>query len=241
MRYGFAQTATHFYVFGGVDNGAITNAVNRMDLSTGNWEPRAAMPTAGGEAPTCALDESAGIVYCTDGTNGSGFFSYDIAADSWTTLASIPQSDTYGSASGAFNGKVFVAGGSGGILSDVWVYDIGTNSWSPGTAAPLPFLLAGYHQIGQFLYVVGGFDPTFVNNATTWRLDMSSAPGVWETGPAFTPQRADFGLAYDAGTNKLYALAGDLPNDGNPFNSTNLVDELDLSGWPGGTWNSSTA
>ena len=93
--------------------------------------------------------------------------------------------------------------------------------------------------MGQFLYVVGGFDPTFVNNATTLRLDMSSAPGVWEAGPAFTPQRADFGLAYDAGTNKLYALAGDLPNDGNPFNSTNLVDEFDLGAWPGGTWNPS--
>ena len=86
---------------------------------------------------------------------------------------------------------------------------------------------------------MGGFDPTVVNNATTWRLDMSSAPGVWENGPAFTPQRADFGLAYDAGTNKLYALAGDLPNDGNFFNSTNLVDELDLGAWPGGTWNPS--
>ena len=24
------------------------------------------------------------------------------------------------------------------------------------------------------------------NNTTTWRLDMSSAPGVWTTGPAFT-------------------------------------------------------
>jgi hypothetical protein len=239
VRYGFAQTATHFYVFGGVDNGAITNAVNRMDLSTGVWEPRAAMPTIGGEAPTCALDATAGVVYCTDGTNGSGFFSYDIATDTWNTLASIPESDTYGSASGAFNGKVFVAGGTGGITNAVWVYDIGLNSWSPGTAAPALFLLAGYQQVGQFLYVVGGFDPTFVNNATTWRLDMSSAPGVWDVGPAFTPQRADFGLAYDAGTNKLYALAGDLPNDGNPFNSTNLVDELDLSGWPGGTWNPS--
>ena len=87
--------------------------------------------------------------------------------------------------------------------------------------------------MGQFLYVVGGFDPGVVNLTTTSRLDMSSAPGVWEDGPAFTPQRADFGLAYDAGTNKLYALGGDLPNDGNSFNSTNLVDELDLSGWPG--------
>ena len=239
VRYGFVQTATHFYVFGGVDNGAVVNTVNRMDLATGVWEPRAAMPTIGGEAPTCALDASAGMVYCTDGLNGSGFFSYDIATDTWATLASIPQSDTYGSASGAFNGKVFVAGGSGAITNAVWVYDIGTNTWSAGTAAPSVFLLAGYQQVGQFLYVVGGFDPTFVNNATTWRLDMSSAPGTWDTGPAFTPQLADFGLAYDAGTNKLYSLGGDLPNDGNPFNSTNVVNELDLSGWPGGTWNPS--
>src|SRR5439155_3008189 len=72
-----------------------------------------------------------------------------------------------------------------------------------------------------------------------WRLDMSSAPGVWEVGPAFTQARADFGLAYDAGTNTLYALGGDLPNDGNAFNSTNLVDELSLASWPGGTWNPS--
>ena len=86
---------------------------------------------------------------------------------------------------------------------------------------------------------MGGFDPTFVNNATTWRLDMTSAPGTWETGPAFTPQLADFGLAYDSGTNTLYSLGGDLPNDGNPFNSTNQVNELDLSAWPGGTWNPS--
>ncbi len=239
VRYGFAQTATHFYVIGGVDNGATTNAVNRMDLSTGNWEPRAPSPFSG-EAPTCALDESAGIIYCTDGLNSNGFAAYDIASDSWTTLASDPfVTDHYGSASGAFNGKVFVAGGTGGFSAQVDVYDIASNTWSAGTAAPSVFLLAGYHQIGQFLYVVGGFEPTVVNNATTWRLDMSSAPGVWETGPAFTPQRADFGLAYDAGTNKLYALAGDLPNDGNFFNSSNLVDELDLGAWPGGTWTAS--
>ena len=238
VRYGFVQTATHFYVFGGVDNGATTNAVNRMDLATGTWEPRAPMPFQG-EAPTCSLMEDTGIVYCTDGLDSNSFASYDIATDTWTPLAPDPFApDHYGSASGAFNGKVFVAGGfDPGAAVDV--YDVASDTWSSGTAAPTTFFLAGYHQIGQFLYVVGGFDPSVINNATTWRLDMSSAPGVWEVGPAFTPQRADFGLAYDPGTNKLYALGGDLPNDGNFFNSSNLVDELDLSGWPGGTWNPS--
>jgi hypothetical protein len=240
VRYGWAQTATHFYVFGGVSDGTQVNNVNRMDIATGMWEPRAAMPFTS-EAPTCALMESTSIVYCAQGDTGSGFAAYNIATDTWTTLASDPfVTDHYGSASGAFNGKVFVGGGSAkDFRNAVQVYDVATDTWSAGTAAPSVFLFAGYQQVGQFLYVVGGFDSTFVNNATTWRLDMSSAPGVWETGPAFTPQRADFGLAYDAGTSSLYALAGDLPNDGNPFNSTNLVDELNVGSWPGGTWTSS--
>ena len=211
-----------------------------MDLATGTWESRAPMPFTS-EAPTCALMESTGIVYCAQGDTGNGFASYNIATDTWTPLAADPfVTDHYGSASGAFNGKVFVVGGTTAFSNAIWIYDVASNTWSVGTSAPTgPFLLAGYQQVGQFLYVVGGFDPSAINLTTTSRLDMSSAPGVWDVGPVFTPQRADFGLAYDAGTNKLYALGGDLGNDGNFFNSTNLVDELDVSGWPGGTWTSS--
>ena len=66
------------------------------------------------------------------------------------------------------------------------------------------------------------------NKTTTFRLDMSSAPGAWSTGPAFTQGRADFGLAYDAGTNTLYALGGD-SSGGGFFDSTNFVDELSVA------------
>jgi len=153
---------------------------------------------------------------------------------------------------------VFVAGGTTAFSSAVQVYDVATNTWSAGTAAPNDFLLAGYQQVGQFLYVVGGFEAAGpnaanaaaqssvlykgaqprvpeANNTTTLRLDMTSAPGVWTVGPAFTPQRADFGLAYDAGTNKLYALGGDLPGGGF-FDSTNVVNELSVASWPAGSW-----
>jgi len=235
VRYGFAQTAMHFYVFGGVDNGTRTNAVNRYSLATGMWESRASMPFAS-EAPTCALMESTGIVYCAEGDTGSGFASYNIATDTWTPLASIPGGDHYGSASGAFNGKVFVAGGTTSFSSAVQVYDVASNTWSAGTSAPAGYLLAGYHQVGQYLYVVGGWTggaPTGLT--TTVRLDMSSAPGVWENGPAFPMGRSDFGLAYDAGNDTLYALGGDAQG-GAFFDSTNEVDELPLGAWPGGTW-----
>jgi N-acetylneuraminic acid mutarotase len=235
VRYGFAQTATHFYVFGGVDNGTRVNNVNRMDIATGVWQSRAPMPFTS-EAPTCALDASSGIVYCAEGDTGNGFAAYDTNADTWTPLANTPNGDDYGAASGAFNGKVFLVGGTTGFISNVWVYDIVGNTWSPGTAAPDGFLLAGFQQVGQFLYLAGGWTggaPTGLT--TTRRLDMSSAPGTWDNGPAFTMGRSDLGLAYDAGTNKLYALGGDLQGGGF-FDSTNEVDEVDLGSWPGGTW-----
>jgi N-acetylneuraminic acid mutarotase len=241
VRYGFAQTATDFYVFGGVDNGFTTNAVNSYNIASGTWTSHSPMPFSG-EAPTCALMPGTNTVYCADGLATNSFASYDIASDTWTPLAPDPfATDHYGSASGAFNGKVFVAGGTGAETSAVDVYDVGLGTWSSGTAAPDVFLLAGYQQVGNFLYVVGGWNlssPT-TNKTTTYRLDMSSAPGVWDTGPAFNQARSDFGLAYDASTNKLYAMGGD-SSGGGFFDSTNLVDELDVSAWPGGTWTSST-
>ena len=240
VRYGFVQTDTDFYVFGGVSDGSQVPNVNSYNLATGTWTSHSPMPFTS-EAPTCSLDASSGLVYCAQGDTGNGFASYNIATDTWTPLASDPfATDHYGSASGAFNGKVFVAGGTTGETNAVDVYDIATDTWSSGTAAPDTFLLAGYQQVGNFLYVVGGFGLSAPSNLqTSYRLDMSSAPGTWDTGPAFTPARADFGLAYDASQNKLYAMGGDA-DGGGFFDSTNLVDELDLSGWPGGTWASST-
>ena len=80
--------------------------------------------------------ESTGIVDCAEGGTGSGFAAYDIAGNSGS-LAPIPDWDHYGSASGAFNGKVFVAGGTNYFSSP----GLGTagNTWSAGTAAPNGF------------------------------------------------------------------------------------------------------
>jgi hypothetical protein len=237
-RYGFAQTGQYFYVFGGVSNGTRMNSVNMYNFFTRAWTALAPMPFTS-EAPTCALMASTGLVYCAEGDTGTGFASYSIASNTWTSRANVPNAagNDYGSASGAFNGKVFVVGGTTNFSSNVYVYDVATNTWAAGTAAPDPFLLAGYQQVGQYLYLAGGWTGgTSTGLTTTRRLDMSSAPGVWSNGPAFPMGRADFGLAYDPGTDKLYSLGGD-NQGGGFFDSTDEVDELDISGWPAGTWN----
>jgi hypothetical protein len=237
-RYGFAQTSTHFYVFGGQSD-LPTNIVNRMEIATGTWQPRAPM-LSNTISASCALMEDTGIVYCGSGFLSQGFAAYDIATDSWTSLTQVPTIDSYGSALGAYNGKVFLVGGTFFFSSAVWIYDVATNTWSPGTSAPSEVWFPGYRQIGQFLYVVGGWDSSSpaTNKTTTWRLDMGSTPGVWENGPTFTPARADFGLAYDPGTDSLYALGGDV-NGGDFFESTTQADQLPLGDWPGGTWTAS--
>jgi len=243
MHCGFAQTATHFYVFGGVSNGIRTNAVWRWDIVNQFWQSRAAMPFANAsEAPTCALMPGTNLVYCTEGDTGNGFASYDIVNDQWTMLASPGFADYLGSASGALNGKVFVAGGGAtGSRRELEVYDVATDTWSFGEQPPSDFVLAGYQQLGQYLYVVGGFDAGSpgANKTTTWRLDMTRPPDMWwSVGPAFTQARADFGLPYDPACNRLYAIGGDATGGGFS-DSTNLVDELDVGSWPGGTWTAS--
>ena len=101
----------------------------------------------------------------------------------------------------------------------------------PGRAAPSPVQLAGYTQVGQYLYVIGGFTSTVTNSTVGMRLDMSS--NTWTTGPTFTPQRGDFGLAA-AGT-KLAAIGGDTTG-ADFFDPSAQVDELETTAWPSGTW-----
>jgi hypothetical protein len=242
VRYGFAQAnvggTNYFYVFGGVSGGTRVNNVNRYNLTTGLWEAKTGMPFTS-EAPTCALMASTGLVYCAEGDTGVGFASYNLATDTWTSLATVPNAsgNDYGSASGAFNGKVFVVGGTTAFTANTYVYDVPSNTWTTGTSAPDPFLLAGYTQVGNFLYLVGGWTgggPTGLT--TSRRLDMTSAPGVWSNGPAFPEGRSDFGLAYDPGSDKLYALGGDAQGGGF-FDSVVTVDESPtVASWPAGTW-----
>ena len=250
VRYGFAQTprrlspATppYFYVFGGVAGGTRVNTVYRYNLDTGVWEgPLAPMPFTS-EAPTCALMQGVAatngdcpLIYCAEGDTGTGFAVFDPDANTWTTLPNTPNAtDDYGSASGAWAGKFYLAGGTTGFVNNVWVYTVSSNTWAPGNPAPSGFLLPGYTQVGRYLYAVGGWTGGVATGLMDiQRLDLTN--GTWINYPGQFPMgRADFGLAYDPGKCKLYALGGD--TQGNAFfDSTAEVDEglLSANGVPG--------
>ncbi|MEK6276026.1 MAG: hypothetical protein AABM30_11935 [Actinomycetota bacterium] len=118
-----------------------------------------------------------------------------------------------------------VGGGTAGPSTTTSIYDIATNTWSAGPAAPSPYVLGGYHQIGQSLYLIGSYGSSpAANSSVSMRLDM--ATNTWSTGPTWTPARADFGLAASGTT--LYALGGD-SSGGTYFDGTSLSSQLDTA------------
>lgn len=63
---------------------------------------------------------------------GNDFFRWDIAAETWTALASTPVSREQHSMV-VINGKIYVRGGlnlAGTILNDIWEWDPGTGIWT---------------------------------------------------------------------------------------------------------------
>ena len=91
--------------------------------------------------------------------------------------------------------------------------------------------------MGQFLYVVGGWTRVSSNLNTT--LASGHEFSAWGVGKRVQRSRRNWQtsvLPMIQERTSCTALGGDLPNDGNPFDSTDQVDELDVSAWPGGTW-----
>ena len=143
VRYGFAQTATDFYVFGGVTTASPrTPSISiTSPQEPGHRSHRCHLAMK--RLPVRSMKVEASSIARTVAARNR-FAAYNIASDSWTSLASDPfVTDHYGSASGAFNGKVFVAGGTTGFSNQLDIYNVATNTWSAGTPAPDRPLPAG--------------------------------------------------------------------------------------------------
>ena len=234
-RYGFAQNGEDLYVISGdTVGGGFTSALRRFNATTNIWTSLAPIPNPS-EGPVAAF--LGGKIYVADGFSfGGGFRIYNVANNTWSTGLTRPGvNDSFGAAAGAFNGKVFIVGGSSGNFNStvLSIYDVASSTWSVGPSALSPFYLGGYAQSGQYLYLAGSLTTTSgVISTVTQRLDM--ATNTWSTGPNWTTPRGQCALVV-AGT-KLIAMGGDTNGSGAP---SAQVDELDITAWPGGTWVSS--
>src|SRR5262249_1327475 len=86
---------------------------------------------------------------------------YDIASDTWTTGAPIPEpSGLSVHAIAVSNGVIYIAGGGvgGHPVNTVRAYNIATNTWSTLASMPKAVFVPGFGIINGKLYVASGSD-----------------------------------------------------------------------------------
>ena len=247
--YAFAhcpEDPDSFYIVGGLDDdwvdiGFLT-ATLRYDVDTENWVELSPAPFAQFGASAICYE---GNIYLAGGIGSDGyvknyFYIYNIATDTWQFDTWMPRA-VYGEALGVWDGKLYLIGGtdegwSQGLtpVNQVDIYDIATHTWTPDALPHMPVAASfpGYDQAGPYLYLVGGFSGDYNFNVTaTQRLDLSS--WQWDTGPTFSSARAFAATAVTQ--HHLYTIGGE--NNGSGWlDSGDLVEMLDLSDWPNGSW-----
>ena len=103
-----------------------------------------------------------GLLYAFGGQLAGGAFTsqlraFDPVANTWTTLAPMPEAKTgYGA---AMNGKIYAIGGYNGLINSARVdaYDIATNTWQALGTLPTTVSNQAVAVQGEWLWLVGDF------------------------------------------------------------------------------------
>ncbi len=134
---------------------------------------------------------------------------YDIATNTWTTGAPIPEANGLSDHATAYwDGKIYVAGGfnGSGAISTLHIYDVASNTWSTGANLPQALYLPGFGAINGKVYVASG-NNGFGELNTLYIYDI--ATNAWTTGPNVPTPVTGPGSAVFQG--KLYLFGGGAP------------------------------
>ncbi|MBV6422112.1 MAG: hypothetical protein DAHOPDDO_03401 [Ignavibacteriaceae bacterium] len=166
----------------------------------------------------------------TTSTLGTECYKYNVSANTWTAIASLPAKRliTAGACVGNF---IYVIGGSDGTTyqNTVYRYDIAGNSWS--TVAALPKLIGWCRAVSygtNYIYLAGGVEAgtTYLSDvylydvsANTWTAASSLPLPVFGGGFALVGNTLVYAAgAYEAGISNA-VVVGTI-NTGNPLQIT---------------------
>jgi N-acetylneuraminic acid mutarotase len=171
-----AQAGGRLFVMGGFDPaGAPTDTV--WELVDGAWVDRAPLPNPVASGAAVAHGEA---IFVIGGVPGGGFSRYELATDSWVSLAGPSQREHLAAA--VFEGEVWAIAGrwQGEIFDTVEIYDPGQGAWRPGPKLTEARSGFGAVAVGGGIVVAGGevFDPNralqsterFAPDAETWTM-----------------------------------------------------------------------
>jgi N-acetylneuraminic acid mutarotase len=199
-------------------------SVECFDPITGSWAAAADMPTARYYQGAAVVG---GKVYVVGGSKTAGVPSalksadvFDPATGKWSAIAdmSTPRSGSPGTV--ALNGKVYVMGGDTGDgpgqrqLASAEVFDPATGAWSAIADMPTPRNSMGAAVLEGKVYVMGGFDGSFILNSTE---AFDPATGSWAAVAEMSVAR--HWPAAAALNGRVYAVGGDNAVDAAAFKS----------------------
>jgi serine/threonine protein kinase/N-acetylneuraminic acid mutarotase len=172
-----AVVGDRIIVTGGVNAaGALLNTTEIFDGSS--WKAGAPLPTS---RQMLGAASDGKLVYALGGSNGTSDLatveSYDLAADTWTSLPELPgRRSDFGVASA--DGRLVVVGGvsQGEVLKSVVALDLATQSWNG-----LPDLGTARHGmavagVGKTIYAIGGANGAGDSEITSSSESLKLAP-----------------------------------------------------------------
>ncbi|MCW4000300.1 MAG: hypothetical protein NWE93_08665 [Candidatus Bathyarchaeota archaeon] len=208
--FALASYQNKLYCIGGRHSSGLSAANEVYEPKTDSWANKAAMPTARSGMEGVLVD---GKIYVISGVvkdpkypNIEGLYVptkvnevYDIATDTWSTAAPIPQAASY-YASAAVGTKIYI------IKGTTQIYDTQTDTWSNGTAPPASLEMTGCATVSgldsQRIYVLGG--RVYLEEDYLQIYDAET--DTWSYGTPLPTAR--FGLATAVLNNKIYAIGG---------------------------------
>jgi glucose/arabinose dehydrogenase/N-acetylneuraminic acid mutarotase len=197
-------------------------------INIGCWTGRAPLPADLLDAGGTALG---GELYVVGGKDAdahrSAMYVYNPARDSWNTGPDLPGLAVENPAVTAYDGKLYVFGGStsafSGAVSTTAVFDPATNRWTPLAAMPTARGGPTAKAIGGDIYVAGGMDSDGASLSTVEVFDPST--GEWESAPSMSTRRDNPGSAVLDG--QLYVFGGRTRDaDGTEVNGTLATVEM---------------
>ena len=228
---GAASDGTSVYIIGGVAAGSIfQTAVNRYNPTTDTYTAVAPVTAATWNHITLFLN---GKIYKIGGSTSAGSTDiveiYDIASNTWTAGASLPQPVSFGHGF-VKGGFLYVAGGLNGsvALLKTYRYDPAANTWDDAAIADLPQTRwAGvsskvpYGNTGAWTIAGGFVNGTALTNVSPTVVEWESASNTWTTNVSDMLSARFRGNGGVLGTS-FYHIGGGPPN----FTGTNDNQKL---------------
>lgn len=229
----YATIGTKIYVLGGFSisgsNVNINDVIQEYDVTSGMWTTHTGrLPYAMAYGTATAVGQKIMLVGGVSVQSGSLVYTRNAymgtvasGAINWTKVADYPVFNTL-AASGALNGKVYVAGGEngGGTLNSVYRFDENGGKWDIWYSLPSPVALV--HTMssdGTALYLPGGRD-----NKNVYRLTSGDPVSVAAIG------QTDYYVTTEA-TSAAKNIAIRLTNNGVAALGGTIVIPVEAQSW----------